>query len=158
MHFATQIINFKKIGSKLWPWQCPRARIQNGRRDVIKYANELKMKRAQLDHCGTNLGKFGWNRPSSFAKRLSTDTNTDTHSSNPRKVGPLSKTRKLGPQTHSHSPYWYLLTDYFNTLKLHCKRLMYFGLTCLAIGPEQCQFAKNGALKVGPCVCKTPEK
>ena len=79
MHFTTHIINFKKIGSKLWPWQCPRARIQNGRRDVIKYANELKMKRAQLDHCGTNLGKFGWNRPSSFAILTRTDRQTDRH-------------------------------------------------------------------------------
>ena len=88
MRFATQIINFKKIGSKLWPWQCPRARIQNGRRDVIKYANELKMKRAQLDHCGTNVGKFGWNRPSSFAKRLVTDTHTHRQTDNPGIFGP----------------------------------------------------------------------
>ena len=102
-------------------------------------------------------------RSSQIASQLYTGntnihTRSGTRSSKSWKVGPLSKTRKLGPQTHSHSPYWYLLTDYFNTLKLHCKRLMYFGLTCLAIGPEQCQFAKNGALKVGPCVCKTPEK
>ena len=96
--------------------------------------------------------------PQSEKNDTQTHRHTDRHRSNPRKVGPLSETRKLGPQTHSHSPYWYLLTDYFNTLKLHCKRLTYFGLTCLAIGPEQCQFAKNGALKVGPYVWKTPEK
>ena len=81
MRFATQIINFKKIGSKLWPWECARGRIQNGCRDVINYANELKLKRTQLDQWGTNLGKFGWNQTGCFAKRLVTDrqTHRQTH-------------------------------------------------------------------------------
>ena len=79
MNLATCIMNFKKIGSKLWPWQCYRARIQNGCRDVINYANEPKLKRTPLDLWGTILWKFGWNRPSSFAILARTDTQTDRH-------------------------------------------------------------------------------
>ena len=50
MRLSTQIINFKKIGSKLWPWECAPGEWIFGRCDVIKYANELNHKRAQLDH------------------------------------------------------------------------------------------------------------
>ena len=38
------ISNFKKIGWKLWPWQCYRFFVQYGGRDVINYDNELKYK------------------------------------------------------------------------------------------------------------------
>ena len=76
MILATYIMNFKKIGSKLWPWQCHRARIQNGCRDVINYANEPKLKRTPLDHWGTIFWKFSWNQPSSFALLARTDTHT----------------------------------------------------------------------------------
>ena len=46
---GTYIPNFKKIGSKLWPWQCHRFSDQDGGQNVINYANEPKHKRAQLD-------------------------------------------------------------------------------------------------------------
>ena len=50
---------------------------QNGRHDVNISSNSSKLKRAQLDLCETNFGKFHQNRPSSFAKRLWTDRQTD---------------------------------------------------------------------------------
>ena len=54
------------------------------RYDVIKYANELNHKRAQLEHFGTHLGKFGWNWPSSFGKHTHIDRHTDTQTDTPR--------------------------------------------------------------------------
>ena len=69
------------------------ARGAHSRYDVIKYANELNHKRAQLDHAGTHLGKFGWNRPSSFAKRLCTDRQTDTQTD--RQTPPVFRTRTI---------------------------------------------------------------
>ena len=49
MSNTTHIPNYKKIGSKLWPWQCSRFFVKSGSRDVINYVNELKLKRTQLD-------------------------------------------------------------------------------------------------------------
>ena len=83
MNLATYIMNFKKIGSKLWPWQCPRGRIQNGCRDVINYANESKLKRTPLDLWRTILWKLSWNRLSSFAILARTHTHRQTHRQTP---------------------------------------------------------------------------
>ena len=80
--------NFKKIGSKLWPWQCPRFSDQYGGRDVINYVNELKHKRAQLDLYGTIFAKFHQNRPSSFGVLARTDRQTDRHTD--RQTTPVS--------------------------------------------------------------------
>ena len=52
---------------------------QNGRHDVRFSSNSLKLKRTPLDLGETIFGKFHQNRPSSFAKRLWTDRQTDTH-------------------------------------------------------------------------------
>ena len=49
MKNTTHIPNYKKIGLKLWPWQCYRFSDKYGGRDVINYVNELKHKRAPLD-------------------------------------------------------------------------------------------------------------
>ena len=51
---------------------------QNGRHDVIIWPNFSKLKRAQLELWETISAKFRQNRPSSFAKRLWTDTQTGT--------------------------------------------------------------------------------
>ena len=79
MSNTTHIPNFKKIGSKLRPWQCPRISGKYGGCDVINYVNELKLKRTQLDIQGTFCGKFHWNRLGSFGVLAPTDRQTDTH-------------------------------------------------------------------------------
>ena len=45
MRNTTHIPNYKKIGSKLWPWQCSHFFVKDGGRDVIGYVNELKLER-----------------------------------------------------------------------------------------------------------------
>ena len=79
MSNTTHIPNFKKIGSKLRPWQCSRVSGKYGSCDVINYVNELKLKRTQLDIWETICGKFHWNQPSSFGVLARTDTHTHTH-------------------------------------------------------------------------------
>jgi len=45
MRNTTYIPNYKKIGSKLWPWQCSGSYNKYGVCDVINYVTELKLKR-----------------------------------------------------------------------------------------------------------------
>ena len=73
------IQNFKKIEWKLWPWQCYQFFVKYGGRDVTIYANELKHKCAHIDLLGTIIGKFNWNRPSSFDLLARTNTHTQSH-------------------------------------------------------------------------------
>ena len=79
MRNTTHIPNYKKIGLKLWSWQCPRFYDKYGGHDVINYVNELKLKRTQLDIWETICGKFHWNRPSSFGVLARRDTQTHTN-------------------------------------------------------------------------------
>ena len=116
MNLATYIMNFKKIGSKLWPWQCPRGRIQNGCRDVINYANEPKLKRTPLDLWGTILWKFGWNRPSSFAILARTDRHTHRHTDRQTPPG------FPDPNDHNTFSQW----KWLNVKIAGCQRLHFF--------------------------------
>ena len=74
MRNTTHIPSFKKIGPKLWPWQCYRFFLQYGGRKVIKHFDELKLKRTQVDILGTICGKFHWNRLGSLGVLARTDT------------------------------------------------------------------------------------
>ena len=74
MKNTTHLPNYKKIGSKLWSWQCARFYDKYGVHDVINYVNELKLKRTQLDIWETICDKFHWNQPSSFGVLAQTVT------------------------------------------------------------------------------------
>ena len=76
MRNTTYIPNYKKIGSKLWPWQCSRFFDKYGGRDVNTHVNELKLEHTQLDIWETLCGKFHWNRLSSFGVLAPTDRHT----------------------------------------------------------------------------------
>ena len=73
MKNTTHIPNYKKIGWKLWSWQCHRFYDKYGGHDVINYVNKLKLKRTQLDIWEIICGKFHWNRLSSFGVIARTD-------------------------------------------------------------------------------------
>ena len=49
---GTDIPNFKKIGSKLWPRQGTCVSDQDGGRDVINYDNEFKREQLHLQTLG----------------------------------------------------------------------------------------------------------
>ena len=58
MRNTNHILNYKKIGLKLWSSQCSHFYDKYGGHDVINYVNELKLKRTQLDIWETICGKF----------------------------------------------------------------------------------------------------
>ena len=78
MKNITHIPSYKKIGSKLWSWQCSRFSDKYGGHDVINYVNELKLRRTQLDIWEIICDKFNWNRLGSFGVLARTDRQTDT--------------------------------------------------------------------------------
>ena len=80
--------------------------------EISEYSNKKMKELEQLQiapfivvtlytHKHTNARKHARTRMQIYTQ---THTHTHTHRSKPRKVGPLSKTRKLRPHIHSHSP------------------------------------------------------
>ena len=105
MKNTTHIPNYKKIGLKLWSWQCHRFFDKYGGHDVINYVNELKLKRTQLDILETICRKFHPNWPGSFDVLARTDRHTDSN-------------------THTHRQYGgHDVISYVNELKLECTQL-----------------------------------